>query len=70
MTKADLIALAQQLRAENSVLRTQLEAARACNKRTARPTRPIEAIERLVARYPERRSFTDAEVRAEAACSA
>lgn len=65
MLKSELITLVNALRAENSTLRTQVEAAQAL-----RPTRPVDAVKRLAARYPERRSFTDAEVRAEAACSA
>ena len=65
MLKSELITLVNALRAENSLLTTQLAAARCA----PRETRSIDAVRRLVAKYPQRRSFTSDEVRAEAACS-
>lgn len=62
MTKAQLIDLVNALRAENSTLRTQLEAVRhvqpAANARR-------EALQRLHALYPSAKSFSAAELAAE-----
>lgn len=70
MTKAQLIELVNALRAENSTLRTQLDAAKA--PRASAHTNPSAkqlqaACARLHAQYPNRRSFTGEEVRQ--ACS-
>lgn len=67
MLKAELITLVLALRAENSLLTTQLAAAR-CHA-VREPTTSFAAIKRLAARYPDRKSFTADEVRGEVACS-
>lgn len=71
MLKKDLIDLVNALRAENSTLRTQLDAARATRTPAGRQPTPAAlqaACARLAAQHPHRRSFTGEEVRQ--ACSA
>jgi hypothetical protein len=69
MLKKDLVVLVAQLRAENSLLRTQLAAAQSPQPSSVRLDYSA-AAKRLAARHPERKSFTATEVCAEAKCSA
>lgn len=62
MLKKDLIDLVIALRAENSTLRTQLDAVR--HVQPARDARR-EALQRLHALYPSAKSFSAAELAAE-----
>ena len=70
MLKSELVTLVNALRAENSTLRTQLEAAKAPRASATHPSASSlqAACARLAAQHPNRRSFTGEEVRQ--ACSA